>query len=273
MPAHGTDEPQQKGIGDLPQVPAYETGNRSVLSNGAVNWDKMEVPKVPAHGGSRIVESPHGTVEGAREKEVSNVPSHETGSKRLPLLRIAGGGKNKAPQVRIVGVPQQGTAEAVQQDPTHGPLKGEKSQVSIQLTKHKMDNCLNIRSRGVSPMHMCTARTNQERSRGVSPVHTNRIIQERSGVVSPMRNDRTIQERSRGVSPVRTDRTNQERSRGVCPVYTNRTIQERSRGVSPMCTDDRPIGESQGRGRRVEQPRPTEIREGRYKNPLNCLKC
>ena len=111
-----------------------------------------EVTKLSTHGTvSQIVQSSHGTVEGGREKKAPKVPAHGATSQRLQPLGTVAEGKNEAPQVpahetRIERVPQQGTAEAVPQDPTHGAMKREESQVPIQLPKHEM-------GRGVLPAY------------------------------------------------------------------------------------------------------------------------
>ena len=111
-----------------------------------------EVTKLSTHGTvSQIVQSSHGTVEGGREKKAPKVPAHGATSQRLQPLGTVAEGKNEAPQVpahetRIERVPQQGTAEAVPQDPTHGAMRGEESQVPIQLPRHEM-------GRGVLPAY------------------------------------------------------------------------------------------------------------------------
>ena len=106
---------------------------------------EREATKLPTHGTtSQIVQSSHGAVEGGREKKAPKVHAHGTASQGLPQLDIAARTKNKAPQVpahktRIVGVQQQGTTEAVPQDSTHEPVKGDQSGILIQLSKCEMD--------------------------------------------------------------------------------------------------------------------------------------
>ena len=128
MPVPGTDEGRTEGSEDLPQVPAYGTGNRSVPTNITVEGNKEEVPEapkvpVPAHiTGNRSVQPPHGTVEkgGGGEKEAPKAPVNETGYRSVPSNRTVEGDKEKLPEVPKVPAPGTGNRSV---QPPHGTVE------------------------------------------------------------------------------------------------------------------------------------------------------
>ena len=170
-------------------------------------------------------------------------------------------GKNGAPQVPAK--PTLGREMPKEYKTKGGEISMHK--VNRQLLANKMTAEIQEKSRATYPI--CADRAieeNQEKCRGVSPMYVDKANQERSRGVFSVRTDKANLERSRGVFSMHTDKT---RSISLAPMHTDRTNQDSSRGLSPMHTN-RLIGRSQGRGRIVEQPRPSERQN---KNTLNCL--